>query len=115
MCEAMYGLLDRTEAAERLERWSREAAERGELRRAREHRQLWEGVMDLLDQLVELVGEEPLSRELFAGMLEAGLSGLKLSAVPPSLDQVLVVASASVISSARSTACCRCVSRRTAS
>ncbi|WP_128656820.1 helicase-exonuclease AddAB subunit AddB, partial [Paenibacillus sp. 598K] len=90
MCEAMYGLLDRTEAAERLERWSREAAERGELRRAREHRQLWEGVMDLLDQLVELVGEEPLSRELFAGMLEAGLSGLKLSAVPPSLDQVLV-------------------------
>ncbi|WP_020615648.1 helicase-exonuclease AddAB subunit AddB [Paenibacillus daejeonensis] len=90
MCEALYRLLDHTEAAERMERWSREAAERGELRRAREHRQLWEGIMDLLDQLVEMAGEEQISRELFAGMLEAGLSSLKLAAVPPSLDQVLV-------------------------
>lgn len=90
MCEALYRLLDHTEAAERLERWSRAEAERGELRRAREHRQLWEGIMDLLDQLVELAGDEQISRELFAGMLEAGLSSLQLAAVPPSLDQVLV-------------------------
>ncbi|MFS0727509.1 helicase-exonuclease AddAB subunit AddB [Paenibacillus sp. 1P07SE] len=90
MCEALYRLLDHTDAAERLERWSREAAERGELRRAREHRQLWEGIMDLLDQLVEMAGDEHISRELFAGMLETGLSNLKLAAVPPSLDQVLV-------------------------
>ncbi len=90
MCESLYRMLDRVDAADRLERWSREAAEKGDMRRAREHRQLWDGVMGLLDQLVEMTGAEALPPELFAGMIEAGLDSLKLAAVPPAIDQVLI-------------------------
>ncbi|MFF2887780.1 helicase-exonuclease AddAB subunit AddB [Paenibacillus sp. NPDC057967] len=90
MCEALYKLLEHCDAADRLERWSREDMERGNAQRGRAHRQLWDSVMVLLDQLVELAGDEKVSPELFAGMVEAGLDSLKLAAVPPALDQVLV-------------------------
>lgn len=90
MCEALYRLLMAIDAPDRLERWSREAAAKGDASRAREHRQLWDGVMDLLDQLTEMTGNEPMPLALFAGMTETGLESLKLASVPPSLDQVLV-------------------------
>jgi len=90
MCMALYRLLERADAADRLERWSRADAEAGRVRQSRSHRQLWDGVMSLLDQLVEMTGDEQLTPELFAGMVETGLDSLKLASVPPSLDQVLI-------------------------
>ncbi|MFD1952615.1 hypothetical protein ACFSL6_00080 [Paenibacillus thailandensis] len=48
--EALYRLLDHADAADRLERWSRLHSAEGDARRARAHRQLWDGVMQLLDQ-----------------------------------------------------------------
>lgn len=90
MCEALYRLLDHADAADRLERWGRHDMEAGNVQRARSHRQLWDSVMGLLDQLVELAGEQTMAPELFAGMVEAGLDSLKMAAVPPALDQVLI-------------------------
>ncbi|EXX84568.1 ATP-dependent helicase, partial [Paenibacillus darwinianus] len=90
MCEALYKLLDGIDAADRLERWSRESSDSQDVRRAREHRQLWDGVISLLDQLVEMAGNEKMSAELFAGIVETGLDSLKLASVPPAIDQVLV-------------------------
>ncbi|MBM7565634.1 helicase-exonuclease AddAB subunit AddB [Paenibacillus sacheonensis] len=90
MCEALYRLLMNVEAADRLERWSRKEIALGNTLRAREHRQVWDGVMELLDQLTEMTGTEDLGIELFAGMAETGLESLKLASVPPSLDQVLI-------------------------
>lgn len=90
MCEALYRLLDHADAADRLERWSRQDAAAGRTQRSRAHRQLWDGVMQLLDQLVELVGGEAMPPEMFAGMIETGLESLKLAAVPPALDQALI-------------------------
>ncbi|HZG57397.1 helicase-exonuclease AddAB subunit AddB [Paenibacillus sp.] len=88
--EALYQLLEETGAADTLSRW-REAAERDGLpERAREHDQLWDRVIDTLDQLVELVGEEPADAELFAGMIASGLDGIRMGLVPPALDQALV-------------------------
>ncbi|OMF34181.1 helicase-exonuclease AddAB subunit AddB [Paenibacillus sp. FSL H8-0548] len=90
MCEALYRLLEHSDAADRLERWGILEAQAGKTQRARSHRQLWDSVMQLLDQLVELAGAETVTPELFAGMIEAGLDSLKLAAVPPALDQVLI-------------------------
>ncbi|AJY76318.1 helicase-exonuclease AddAB subunit AddB [Paenibacillus beijingensis] len=90
MCESLYRFLDQAGAPDRLERWARADAEAGRTRQARAHRQLWDAVMNMLDQLVELMGDEEVAPELFAGMIDTGVESLKLSAVPPSLDQVLV-------------------------
>ncbi|GIO34155.1 MULTISPECIES: helicase-exonuclease AddAB subunit AddB [Paenibacillus] len=90
MCTAVYGLLEDAGVPEKLDVWSRQALLEGRPEAAREHRQLWGEVLDLLDQIVEMMGSESMTFDLFAGMLETGLSELKLGLVPPSLDQVLV-------------------------
>ncbi|NMB42047.1 MAG: helicase-exonuclease AddAB subunit AddB [Firmicutes bacterium] len=87
---ALYGLLAQIDVAGRLEFWSKLAQKDGNPEKVREHRQVYKGIVELMDQLVELMGEETLSMKLFAGIVEAGLEALRLSLVPPSLDQVFV-------------------------
>ncbi|MEW6661143.1 MAG: helicase-exonuclease AddAB subunit AddB [Bacillota bacterium] len=87
---ALFHLLEDLEVAHRLEQWSREAEKKGRLEAAREHAQVWKGVVDLLDQMVEALGEEAISLEEYARVLLAGLESLQLGLIPPGLDQVLV-------------------------
>ncbi|TBL70386.1 helicase-exonuclease AddAB subunit AddB [Paenibacillus thalictri] len=88
--EALYFLLTGLDAAERLERWSQEALRSGMPEKAKEHAQVWDRVIDMMDQLVELMGEEQVELESFTRLVETGLESIRLGLVPPSLDQVLV-------------------------
>ncbi|WP_042204485.1 helicase-exonuclease AddAB subunit AddB [Paenibacillus camerounensis] len=90
LCTAVYLLLQEADIARKLEQRIAAALERGEPALAREHSQLWDAVLELLDQIAEMMGDERLEFELFAGVLETGLTELKMGLVPPSLDQVLV-------------------------
>ncbi|TJY43437.1 helicase-exonuclease AddAB subunit AddB [Cohnella pontilimi] len=90
MCESLYRFLEQTGAADWLERRSLEDREAGQPGRAAMHRPLWDGVMNLLDQLVELMGDAKPESALFAGMIDSGLEEMKLGTVPPSLDAVLI-------------------------
>ena len=87
---ALYELLMETGAWGRLEFWSKQALERGNPEKAREHLQVYKGVIDLFDQLVEIMGEEKITGSLYARLIETGLENLRLNLVPPSLDQVFV-------------------------
>ncbi|MFC5532116.1 helicase-exonuclease AddAB subunit AddB [Cohnella yongneupensis] len=90
LCESLYAFLEDTGAADTLERWSQADADNGQPGRMMVHRPLWDGVLQLLDQLVELMGDQPKDVQLFTGMIDSGLEELKLGAVPPSLDGVLI-------------------------
>lgn len=88
--KALYNLLQGVNAPEYLEKWSGEALEKGNPEKAREHQQVYKRVIELMDQIVEIMGDEEMSINLFSRILESGLQDLRLSLVPPSLDQVLV-------------------------
>lgn len=90
LCTAVYKLLNETDVARKLEKLSVGAMEKGQPEKAREHSQLWGAVLDLLDQIVEMMGNERLEFDVFTGVLETGLAELKMGLVPPALDQVLV-------------------------
>ncbi|WP_166243701.1 helicase-exonuclease AddAB subunit AddB [Paenibacillus turpanensis] len=90
MAAALYAMLEGIQVPERLEAWSAQCEERGEPEKAREHGQMWDRIVDLFDQIVEMAGDDELPLEWFAGMVETGLESIKLGLVPPSLDQVLV-------------------------
>ncbi|WP_340004519.1 helicase-exonuclease AddAB subunit AddB [Paenibacillus sp. FSL K6-0276] len=90
LCTAVYKLLEETDVARKLENLSVKAMEKGQPEKAREHSQLWGAVLDLLDQIVEMMGNERLEFDVFTGVLETGLAELKMGLVPPALDQVLV-------------------------
>lgn len=87
---ALYELLVTVQAPEKLETWSGQAIFEGKPEKAREHSQMWNSVMDMLDQLVETMGEDDLSLELFNGLIETGMESMKLGLVPPSMDQLLI-------------------------
>lgn len=88
--EALYELLDALRAPDRLEAWGQAALRSGKPEKAREHAQVWDRVIDMFDQLVELTGDEETSLEQFAKLVETGLESIKLGLVPPTLDQVLI-------------------------
>ncbi|OCA84321.1 helicase-exonuclease AddAB subunit AddB [Bacillus sp. FJAT-27225] len=90
MCEAVYLLLEELDVPTKLERWRAEAEEEGNLIRGREHDQVWNAVIDLLDQYVEMLGDEKVTPKAFASILEAGIEALEFSLIPPAIDQVMV-------------------------
>lgn len=87
---SLYDLLEAVGASQRLESWSQQAAEGGNPEKAREHTQVWNRLMDMFDQMVEVMGDKPISLELFIGLIDTGTSSIQLGHVPPALDQVLV-------------------------
>ncbi|WP_037289994.1 helicase-exonuclease AddAB subunit AddB [Saccharibacillus sacchari] len=90
MCESVYRMLEAAEVPQRLDRLAREAAEAGDPQSADVNRQIWGALLDLLDQIAELIDDEKVTVEEFAGMLETGIAGLTLGLVPPALDRVLL-------------------------
>jgi ATP-dependent helicase/nuclease subunit B len=90
LCEAVYLYLEELEIPAKLEKWKQEAEKNGELIKVREHDQVWNAVIDLLDQYVEILGEEKIAVKQFTAILEAGFDSLNFSLIPPSLDQVII-------------------------
>lgn len=88
-CTALYELLCDTGAAGRIEELSGRFTDSGQLDKANEYRQVWNIVMDVFSQIVDVLGEESLGTERFAEILTAGFEGHKMSLIPPALDQVL--------------------------
>jgi len=89
-CLAVYELLMYINAPYRLEQASEQDHLNGQIMMSRTHKQLWAKVMQMLDEFVELCGEDRLSTEMFLGMLETGLDSLTLVTIPPTIDQVMV-------------------------
>ncbi|WP_203364164.1 helicase-exonuclease AddAB subunit AddB [Bacillus sp. REN10] len=89
-CEAIYLYLEELEIPRKLETLSMDAQDRGDLITAREHSQAWSAVIELLDQYVEVLGEETMTVKKFAATIDAGLETLKFSNVPAAADQVMV-------------------------
>lgn len=88
MTTALYEFLVGLMVPEKLETWAVHAEEIGDLEQAREHRQLWDQVIQLLEQIVEICGTEELAIADYGIMLNEGLEGLTLSLIPPGLDYV---------------------------
>ncbi|NRD78383.1 helicase-exonuclease AddAB subunit AddB [Bacillus sp. BRMEA1] len=90
LCEALYLFLEELDIPDKLENWKNAAEAEGNLLKAREHEQVWNAVIDLLDQYVEILGNDSVTLKSFANILEAGFESLHFSLIPPALDQVLI-------------------------
>jgi ATP-dependent helicase/nuclease subunit B len=90
MARALFELLTDLGVRARLEQWTKEAAESGDVEAAREHQQVWNAVIGLLDEAVEALGEQAVDAPAFRELIEAGLEGMTLGLIPPALDQVIV-------------------------
>lgn len=89
-CEILYQLLETLKVPEQLEEQRQQFEERGENQKAREQEQVWDAIIQLFDELVEIAGEEEMTLVSFRAVLESGFESLKFAHVPPSLDHVIV-------------------------
>ena len=90
MCIALYEFTEEIQLPEKLQRLRDEAEEQGRLLESKDHEQVWKGFVNLLDECVELIGDEKISRKTFFELLQTGIQSLQFANVPPSLDQVSV-------------------------
>src|SRR5699024_12056911 len=58
--------------------------------KGREEEQVWNCFMQLLDEFVELVGNEKMDVSSFHRVLEAGIESLEFAHVPPTMDHIIV-------------------------
>lgn len=89
-CEALFYFLEELDVPKKVNRLCIEAEEEGKLTESRDHSQVWQSVLELLDQMASLMGDEELSFELFRKMIHSGLENMHFASVPPAMDQVLV-------------------------
>lgn len=87
---AIYNLLEKLQIPEKLAQWSYEAQVNNDLAIAKEHKQVWDGIVELLEQIVELCAEEKFSLEQYYNILNDGIDNLKLSLIPIGLDYVTI-------------------------
>ena len=88
--EALYLFLTQNKAPERLAAYEEMFLSRKELVRAKEYAQVYRLVMELLEQIMGLLGEEPMGLVEFADILEAGFAEIEVGTIPQNVDRVLV-------------------------
>lgn len=90
ICSCLYDFLVEIGVPHRIEQYIQHFRTSGQLRLASEYEQVWNILMEVFEQVVEVLGEETLGIERFANILKIGLAEYKISSIPVSLDQVLV-------------------------
>lgn len=88
--EALYLFLTKNQAAQKLVVFEQMFQEKQDLLRAREYAQVYRLVMELLEQIMGLLGEEPMSIKEFKEILEAGFAEIEVGTIPQNVDRVLV-------------------------
>ncbi len=89
-CVAVYEFLEHLQIPEKIERIKQEAKKHGNLREVRQHEQVWNTIIQLLDEYVALLGDTKISVKAFCEVLDAGMQAMSFALVPPAIDQVLI-------------------------
>lgn len=86
----LYDFLEQNQVQQKLLNYQQQFEKEGDLSRAREYAQIYRLVMDLLDQVYELLGEEKISRQEFVDILEAGFGEITVGTIPQNVDRIVV-------------------------
>ena len=88
--ESLYTFLETLSLQKALEQQMEQQAAAGRLQDAEETAQLWEILCGVLDQFVEILGDEPMDLDEFTRLLRQILTQYSIGTIPVSLDQVSV-------------------------
>ncbi|GAA0739743.1 helicase-exonuclease AddAB subunit AddB [Clostridium oceanicum] len=90
MCESLYNFLCHIKLPEKIEELIENFNEKKEIEKVNEYNQIWNIIIDVLDQLVEVIGDKKISLKEFTKILQTGFSEYEIGLIPPTLDQVIV-------------------------
>ena len=84
---AVFQTLDAFDAPRTMSRWITAATD---AERRAEHEQVWTELTELFDQMVDVIGDQPVSIADFLDVLDSGLEGFDVPLAPATVDQVLL-------------------------
>lgn len=90
LVETLYKCYTDVEMYEQLDAFRKSFEEKEDYTREREYAQVYRLTMQLLEQVHGLLGEEQLSMEEFARIIEAGFDEITVGTIPQSVDRVIV-------------------------
>lgn len=89
-CRCLYEFIVKSRIQYKLKEREAVFQSRGDKAMEKEYGQIYGIIMDLLDKMAEILGEEPVTGQEFRQLLETGMSEAKVALIPPSMDQVLI-------------------------
>lgn len=87
---ALYAYAEDLQLYEKLQKMKEQELEGADLDLASEHDQVWNGWVNVLEQFVLMFGEQPISLEDAAKILDEGYDSLQFSNIPPAIDEVTI-------------------------
>ena len=90
ICTALFEFLETIKVYKTLEQWIGNFKSEGAQEQVTEYSKIWNLVMELLDQMVEVLGNEILTLEEFVKILSMGFSKHQMGLIPPALDGVSI-------------------------
>lgn len=90
MTKALVDFLTELSLEEKLNNWIDELTKRGNIEYVNENTQIWNIIMEVFEQLVEILGDTKMPLKEFINVLQTGFAEYKVGIIPPTLDQVLV-------------------------
>lgn len=86
----LYNFMVDIGVIDQIQYWRDQLSTNGDLEEARKHEQAWETFIQLLDEFVEVLGDEAWDIDAFLSIMETGFEQATFSMVPPTIDQVLI-------------------------
>ncbi len=87
---ALYAFIEKNQIQKKLVHYENLFLQEGELSKAKEYGQIYRLVMDLLNQIIGLLGDEPMELKEFADILDAGFLEIQVGTIPQNVDRVVV-------------------------
>ncbi|MBO5093394.1 MAG: helicase-exonuclease AddAB subunit AddB [Lachnospiraceae bacterium] len=86
----LYAFLTASHTYEQLSALEGAFQEAGDLVKAKEYGQIYRLVMELLEQIYDLIGEEEMPLQEFADILDAGFGEIQVGTIPQNVDRIVV-------------------------
>lgn len=90
LAAALYEFIVKAEIEQKLAVYAAEFKAKNDLVRAKEYEQIYRLVMELLEQICALLGDEELTIKEFADILDAGFAEIKVGTIPQNVDKVVI-------------------------
>jgi ATP-dependent helicase/nuclease subunit B len=86
----IFDFLNALQMRQTLGNWIEEATERKDYAAIELHQQLYDAIVNVFDELVEVFAGQDMTPEDYFAIINSAFSQLSLAFIPPTLDQVLV-------------------------
>lgn len=85
----LYDFMVELDMPEKIENWTQMLMDDSRLEYVNENTQIWNIVIEIFDQMVEMMGDLKVDLREYAGILSAGFAEHRIGIIPPTMDQVI--------------------------